>query len=491
MINVRDILYLFDLDGVPLHSLTDKTDLSIEHVDDEYSILYVTLPLNIDLLTEQQIVYRDNRYIITDIEEDKVNSEQNITAEISYLQLNDILRDIDMSTATVEAIAKLAVEDTQWSVGSVADDEPIHSVDVEMKTSLSTLRLLSEISDLKLRFDTMNYIIYYELEDISNIGFLFRYHKNLEEITKTTYAPKATTLFPYGKDGLTIDSVNDGKDYIEDFSWYESLGYSVEESRLKFSKTHTIEDGRYIYAGNLKRYAEKELSVLSHPQIAYDVGVSFLDREVMVGQYGYIVDEELGIKVNVKIVRLVEYEDFRNSEVELNYLVPDLSDNQQTNDSGDSSPGTQSILVMNENDVSVGENYETLIELSMTNLSDTHLSAGLSLVGQSTGNGLLEGRFTIDGRDLMVEIKQSVFEGYHTIGFPFVITQLEEGSHTIRLMLRIDNGTFTVDEHNSQLYIQSEDLSGGMSNEVPKIDIVDEVEYPRYMVRDDVEVILE
>src|SRR5699024_11932006 len=114
------------------------------------------------------------------------------------------------------------------------------------------------------------------------------------------------------------------KKYVEDFSWYESLGYTTAEARKQFNKTHTFEDERFVYAGNLMREAERRLMTLSHPQIAYDIDVAYLERDVKIGDTGFVDDEELDIKVNVKIVRMIEYEDINDNTIELNYLVTEI-----------------------------------------------------------------------------------------------------------------------------------------------------------------------
>src|SRR5690625_4021447 len=306
MIHVRDVPYLLDLDGTPLKALNKREHLEIEHVDNESSIMTLIYDIDELFITEQQIIYRNNRYIISEIEQQKSSRTTTLTAEIAYLELADKNVVINATDEVLEIIAQKALNGSKWTVGRVEDLTTKHNINQSDVSCLSVLRLLARISDLKLEFDTINFKVNFLKDNVNNLGFLFRYRKNLTDITKTTYMPKATTLIPFGKGGLTIESVNDGRRSVEDFSWYQSLGYTITEARRLFNKVHTFSDERFVYAGNLKREAERRLRTLSHPQIAYEVAVAFLDRDVNVGDYGFVDDEELGIKVNVKIVRLIE-----------------------------------------------------------------------------------------------------------------------------------------------------------------------------------------
>src|SRR5690554_966684 len=89
MISVRDVPYLLNLDGTPLKALNKREHLEIEHVDNESSIMTLIYDIEETFITEQQIIYRENRYIISEIEQQKSSRTTTITAEIAYLQLAD------------------------------------------------------------------------------------------------------------------------------------------------------------------------------------------------------------------------------------------------------------------------------------------------------------------------------------------------------------------------------------------------------------------
>lgn len=479
MINVRDVPYLLDLDGTPIKALNNREHLEIEHKDNESSVMTLIYDIEETFITEQQIIYRGNRYIISEIEQQKSSRTTKIIAEIAYLELADKNVTINAIDDLLEEITQRALVGTKWTVGTVADFMTRHNMIREDVSSLSVLRLLARIAELKLVFDTINYKVHFLEDDANDVGFLFRYRKNLSDITKTTFAPKATTLIPFGKGGLTIESVNDGRRYVEDFSWYESLGYTTEEARRLFNKVHTFSDERFVYAGNLMREAERRLRTLAHPQIAYEVSVSHLDKDIKIGDYGYVVDEELGIKVKVKVVRLVEFEDINDNQIELNYLIPGLTDVDESElETSAHESALQTVFVQNESAFVGDNNFKPLLSMTITNYASTHAQLGLAIVGQASTSTLLELYFTIDGRKHNFEVKQVIQPGYNTITLPMILTQIQEGSHLLEVFLKVNDGNFTIEQHDAQMFVQAENLQGGLTTTLPKANVVEEVKFP-------------
>lgn len=478
MNNVRDVPYLLDLDGTPLKALNKREYLEIEHVDNESSIMTLINDINETLITEQQIIYRDNRYIVKEIAQNKSSRTTTITAEIAYLELADKNVTVIAQDELLEIIAQKALNGTAWEIGIVEDMTTKHNINQSDVSSLSVLRLLARLADLKLVFDTINFKVHFLKDNANDLGFLFRYRKNLADITKTTFAPKATTLIPYGKGGLTIESVNNGRRYVEDFSWYESLGYTKSEARRLFNKVHTFSDERFVYAGNLMREAERRLRTLAHPQIAYEVSVAHLDQDINIGDYGYVIDEELGIKVNVKVVRLIEYEDVNDNQIELNYLIPGLADVQESVIETTRHEATLStVLVQNESVFTGDSNFKLILSMTITNYASTHAQLGLALVGQASTNALLEMYLDIDGKKHDFEVKQVLQPGYNTIALPMILTQIQEGSHLLNVFLKVSDGTFTIGRHDAQMFLQAENLQGGLSSTLPSANVVEEVEF--------------
>jgi len=495
-VRVRDNVYLLDLRGNPVRSIQKRSGLSIEHIHNESSILTFTTSIRETINVEEQLIYRGNRYTVIETERRKNDKLQTITAEIAYLSLADELQSIDREVTSIRTLAMDAVAGTDWTVDRVDSDDRNHSLLLERETALSILRMLATLSNLTLVFDTIHKTVSFVTDTGRDVGFLLRYRKNIQEIKKRVYSPKTTVIYPYGKDGLTIESVNNGKEYVENFDWYVvHEGLSLEEARRMYTKTKMFEDERFVYPGNLKKEAEKRLLAEAFPQIQYDVDVSYLDKDVNVGDYGYVVDEELDIKVNTYIVRLIEYEDSQDNKVELSYLVPDLSnmsfDGSMSGGGGSGGPVTVVGKNVAERKVRPKPEETSVVDVSFTATSDTNVQVGLHIMGRSLGTGLFEAYYSINNGRAETIIMQDLNFGHHTISDTFILSQIPAGTHTLRLMAAFSGGDFTINERMAELYIIGSDLAGGMDSSVPVINVTERVEYPNpYLIEDSATIIL-
>src|SRR5690625_3840631 len=177
MIHVRDVPYLLDLDDTPLKALNKREHLEIEHVDNESSIMTLIYDIDELFITEQQIIYRNNRYIISEIEQQKSSRTTTLTAEIAYLELADKNVTVIAEDELLEIIAQKALNGTAWEIGIVEDMTTKHNINQSDVSSLSLLRLLARLAELKLVFDTINFKVHFLNDDANNVGFLFRYCK--------------------------------------------------------------------------------------------------------------------------------------------------------------------------------------------------------------------------------------------------------------------------------------------------------------------------
>lgn len=145
-------------------------------------------------------------------------------------------------------------------------------------------------------------------------GKRFSYRKDMASIKrKVKEEDVVTRLYPYGKgesvgDGygrrISISSVNEGKDYIENVKAQSLYGYKGGP----FSAVKVYD--RIDDAGELKRAAEKDLQILSMPSIEYEATVIDLksygmDFEgVAIGDTVRIRDKELELALTGRVMEL-------------------------------------------------------------------------------------------------------------------------------------------------------------------------------------------
>lgn len=145
-------------------------------------------------------------------------------------------------------------------------------------------------------------------------GKRFSYRKDMASIKrKLKEEDVVTRLYPYGKgesvgDGygrrISISSVNDGKDYIENTSAQSIYGYKGSPfSAIKIYDA--IED-----AAELKNEAEKDLRVMSEPNIEYEATVVDLKSYGMdfegtsIGDIVRIRDKDLDLSLTGRVMEL-------------------------------------------------------------------------------------------------------------------------------------------------------------------------------------------
>ena len=478
-ISISDVPYLIGLDDNPLRSLPITYEIESEMVKDGIDSIILELPIEEDIIPEQKIIYRGRKYLVTEIEETKVNRRALVTAESLFVELNTTINEFHVEDATLHDAVERALRGTGWTIGTIETDEDKYFMSEVDVTALYVLRRLGRLSDsVDVEFDTINRVVNYRVQQRRDLGVIFRYQKNIKEITKTTVFPRATRLMPIGRGGLTIASVNDGSDYIEDFSWYESLGMTTQEAKEHYTKTMIWKDERYIYAGNLMREGQRKLSQLAHPQIAYEVELSYLDVDLQVGDYAYVIDEELGIKVKVEVVKLNRYKDSTQDKVELNYLVPALHDDAGGSDveQTDDSPVDIAYAKLN-NDVVVGAGrYTEAMHIALTTYAPTNLQLSIYIVGESSADSTLDGYISMGGDKIGMPIRHRLNSGWNTISLMMVLAQIQEGADMISLYLSVDQGTFTLSRGESELALIGRNMLGGISASLPRANVAETVE---------------
>ncbi len=478
---IENLPLLLSITGEVVGFLKRIENPSIEKVLHDANVLKFVLPNDLTIEPEQEIIFKNNRYKVSKVVQSRVGRKiTEVEAMSAFIELNDKrVKKIEFVGLSLEVALNKILAGAGWTVGSVPVDSQTHSMSEENQTVLYLIRLLATLSGYEVDFDTLNKKVNFVTRIGKETTFIFRYRKNIKEIKKTVTPVQATVIYPYGRGGLTIGSVNNGQEYLEDYSWYTNLGVPLAEAKKRFRKEYVWEDERFIYAGTLMRAAQDKLHELSRPQIAYETSVIDVDAgDLDVGDYCWVIDEELGIRLKVRVVRLEQYPGQEwNNKIEFNYLIPGLKDSYETYSGSSTTSESDMALVTNENDISIGTNYTTALEMSFSTYAPTNMQVGLVLVGTASTDLILDGHFDIAGQKVGVPIRQKVFAGNNIISLTFLLTQIQEGSDFLRLFLKTNSGTFTVSKNESQLYIIGRNLLGGVSAELPRANVVEEVEF--------------
>lgn len=303
------MLRILDKNKVPVKGLRKYSDLCIENsieLDDKtltFSVPYRNVRSAIAV--EGYIETKDDRFVVKEIEKSSEGTAT-ITAQLDLESLEGKpFRAFKSEEQTIKATLQLAFAGTGWTVGecSVSKKRTLSMANVSaldvLKQALKTYRAEIKIDSKKQSID-----IYPEVG--SDKGVYFSDQLNLRKLTVqySTY-DFYTEIEPYGKDGLTIETVNSGKTYLENHQ------YSSKKKRCIWK------DERYTIADSLKEDAEAKLADMSKPYVSYSADIVDLSRnsqkysvlQYETGDTVTLIDHVTGEKEKQRIVSTKSYPD--------------------------------------------------------------------------------------------------------------------------------------------------------------------------------------
>lgn len=150
-----------------------------------------------------------------------------------------------------------------------------------------------------LVFDCPNRLVHLYTFSGSDSGALFSYRKNMKDIERTVDTTSLVTrLYAYGADGMTFADINDGKAYVEDFSY---------SSEVRIS---SLDCSSFTNPYQMLEYAKMRLADYCEPTISYvlnamDLSVltDYAHESWALGDYVRVEDKDLDISVTTRVVR--------------------------------------------------------------------------------------------------------------------------------------------------------------------------------------------
>ena len=189
---------------------------------------------------------------------------------------------------------------TGWTVqGAVAvPGKKLNELDTG--NVLDLMRVAQENYGVVFKYNTRKKVVSVVFpQSGDNKGAYLTEELNLQDLSdrRDSYS-LCTRLIPVGVDGLTIESVNDGKNYVENFSYTNKV------------ITKVWKDERYTIAQNLKDAAIEYLKRVAYPTRVYDgqvINLAEIDEkysglEFRVGDVITLIDAQSGIRTEYEIV---------------------------------------------------------------------------------------------------------------------------------------------------------------------------------------------
>ena len=299
------MLKVLDTTRAEVGTITDYKDLKIERDlktgDAQISFTY----LGTDRIPAEYYVQTDDaRYTIKEIKPDEDGTEYHGQLDLEDLQRTPF-KQFTATKQTVTAVATSALTGTGWTVSTAFISKK--SVQKFKCLPLDILYAIRDCWMAEIKFDNLNNVVYFSKHFGQDRGVYFIRGLNLRKATTSIDSyDYVTRIIPYGADGLTIEDVNDGIPYVENYQYTTKI------------LTMIWEDTSYDDAQTLMDDAAEKLDEISKPKSSYDCDVIDLakmssDYSVMdyaIGDTIHLIDGLTGVDDKQRIVKITEYPDY-------------------------------------------------------------------------------------------------------------------------------------------------------------------------------------
>lgn len=299
------MLKVFDKNHNAIGHIVKYKDLKIESevATGSKSLSFTYLAKTHKISTEYYIQTKTDEYVIR---EESLSSD-GFPQYVATLNLEELegkaWQTFSVTDATIDEAAGPALAGTGWTVGESTVTKRRNAAMIRVSSKGAIEKLCTGFMCEPV-YDTINKkVSFYEAvgEDKGNY---FISGLNLKKLSKKsdTY-DYYTQIIPIGEDGLTIEGVNDGKNYLENYQYSGKV------------KVYIWVDESYTNAAALKEDAEKKLDDLSKPIVSYSCDVRDLARQkaeysilsYKIGDKVWLIDRSTGTREKQRIVKLTEY----------------------------------------------------------------------------------------------------------------------------------------------------------------------------------------
>lgn len=260
---------------------------------------------------ETRLEFDGQRYIVKGINERTKAIVATINAELDLTGLsNKVYTEKTFSTRSFHSLCTDILSGTGWTI---IDDDLVPRRTTTEATDKTPRQILEQCTNATsyntcYSFDSINKVIRVinPYNNTESCGTYFTDELNLQEVTfKGSSSGLVTRLYPIGKDGLTIESVNGGKAYIDDFSYTTDIIAQVWR------------DERYTNAQKLMDDGIVNLRALAHPVRSYTCKILDLAKtkpEIYASHLAFdlydvitLIDRNRQTNVDHRIVEIKEY----------------------------------------------------------------------------------------------------------------------------------------------------------------------------------------
>lgn len=406
--------------------------------------------------------HADRFYRVAELTQDRIGNAAylvTVRAEALWYELGDVHKvgvyNLEAETPNAGLYSILA--NTLWTPAAVQpSDTTPHTIETADETALAILRRWADVTGYELYFDTANREVALVTAVGEDRGAGFLYGRNVTAIKRRVEPPKATRLYAYGANDLTIASANPtGVEYVENYDWFTEQGLSLAEARALHTREQIWVDERFLGAVTLYDRAVERLAELARPTISYEAAVVDITRhgtiteDVAIGDPVRVYDELIGVDLVTRVVRLVHRPlDPRGDDIELAFLRKIASSAGTGATSGRTIDYGRLAVLVDENDdpLELGATLTAWGSIQLSVAGTSTIVTGGTLVATATGAGTLTTELTVDGVPVGDPTLTAFTDSTQLeVSWPSFSADLPEGSHVIQWRSYVSAGTGTLD----------------------------------------------
>lgn len=221
-------------------------------------------------ITEDEEVYceepffisGENQFIIKSIDDEVVTC----TLDFTSLKKDFYVGQKSFESQTLNDILHHLLDPVGWEIKNAQSVKIRRTLTVEDESLLSAIFKLEELYNCTFEFDCKNKILKV-IDEGAERDYIVSKDINLEKfiIKKDTYE-HYTRIYGFGSEGMTFSSINNGKEYVENFNYNKNIIPAV------------FRDDRFTDKLNLKKHCEELLEKHSKPLIEYELSIIELER---------------------------------------------------------------------------------------------------------------------------------------------------------------------------------------------------------------------
>ncbi|MGF7143219.1 phage minor structural protein [Anaerotaenia torta] len=252
---------------------------------------------------EKQVQVAGDIYRIRTLTDDKGSDGRVVTQVYAEAAFYDLSFSVEKepqeyNAETAEAPMSYALLGTGWSLGTITVATR-RTWTCSETSALAILRAAADIHGGDLIFDSANREVSLLTFSGKDSGALFSYRKNMKSIKRVVDTRSLVTrLYAIGKDGITFASINDGKPYVEDYTYSADLRIS------------TLDLSSFTNPYQMLEFTQMRLAEYAKPRVSYVL--SAMDLSVLtgyeheawdLGDTVLVQDKELNLTIRTRVIR--------------------------------------------------------------------------------------------------------------------------------------------------------------------------------------------